>query len=139
MSTKQKSLNESCEELFELIELMRLWDLYDKYANEPDEIRWKAAFEFAEFMDDLVGYEASVEWYRFAAERGMIEAEFRLGELLLGDPECEEQEDYCDVEQALHWLKLACEHGHLEAQIFLGEKYLDGHRLPKDEKNSLNF
>jgi hypothetical protein len=139
MSTKQKSLNESCEELFELIELMRLWDLYDKYANEPDEIRWKAAFEFAEFMDDLVGYEASVEWYRFAAERGMIEAEFRLGELLLGDPEFEEQADCCDIEQALHWLNLACTHGHIKAKILLGEAYLDGRLLPRDESKYLEL
>ena len=82
MKTEAKSLHDLCVELFEFIADCNLWDLHDKYVNEPDEVRWKAAYDYAVFIDDLVGWEASIEWFRLAAERGMVEAHFPLGAAL---------------------------------------------------------
>jgi SpoVK/Ycf46/Vps4 family AAA+-type ATPase len=129
-------LHAECVDLFAEIAMWNLWDLHDKYVDEPDEIRWKAAFEFAENAQDIVGDDASLRWYRFAAKRGLVEAKFRLGCVLYGDPD---DEYFVDLEESKFWLTEACKDGNVEAKLFLGKAYLDGRHFPKDEGKYLEL
>ena len=72
---------------------------------------------------------AAVKWYRTAAERGHIEAQYALGELYyLGDEGVPQ-----DVSSAVKWYRTAAERGHIEAQYVLGELYLFGDEgVPRD-------
>lgn len=124
MNKADKSFHESCEELFDLIELNRLYDLYNKYANEPDEIRWRAAFDYAVFIDDIVGWEASIEWFKFAANRGMIEAQFPLGVALYYEAQ---YYDNINVWESFYWLNLAFINGVEEAREFFAGVFPGNH------------
>jgi stage V sporulation protein K len=129
MDIEAKSLHDDCEELFELIYL-HCGDLYFKYVNEPDEVRWIAAFEYAVFMDDLVGWEASIKWFRFAAKRGCMEAQFPLGVALYYEA-C--FKDDLDIWEAFHWLKLARENAVEDASKFFAGTFFDDDETEDDE------
>ncbi len=113
-----KSLHSDCEKLFyELNHTHLQWYIYDKFVNQPDEIRWVAAFELGLWLDELVGYEASIEWFEFAAKRGLIDAQYRLG-LALYYYACFETADFND---SFKWLELAYKNGSEEARkLFSG-------------------
>jgi stage V sporulation protein K len=142
MTSEKETLHQTCEELFEYIGINGLWDLHEKYVNEPDEIRWQAAYEFAVFMADVIGeYESSYDWLRFAAKRGMLDAEYLLGKWLLEDDIYDEAYSISKegLEEGLKWLNLACEHGSNEARLFLGELYLESRFVAKDEEKYIEL
>ena len=124
MNKPDKSFYESCEELFDLIELNRLYDLHDKYAKEPDDVRWRAAFDYAVFIDDIVGWEASIEWFKFAANRWMIEAQFPLGVALYYEAQYYEN---INVWESFYWLNLAFINGVEEAREFFAGVFPNDH------------
>ena len=145
MNNGEKSLHEYCQELFELIDLHDMRDLYDKYVNQPNEVRWVAAYDFAVHMEALgdLGpdhlYELARDWFRFAAERGLVEAEYRLGKFLFADGESfHEDEDYGGRE-GLKWIIMACEHGNNAARHDVALLYRHGHCLPEDEQRFIEL
>jgi len=117
MTINEKSFHESCEYLFEMIALSNKWDLYDKYVNEPDDIRWIAAFEFGLFMHDLAGFEASIFWFRIAAQRGHIEAQFHLGVNLYYEAAFYPKNS--NINDSFYWLNLALNSGNENVIHFL--------------------
>ena len=69
----------------------------------------------------------AAEWYRKAAEKGLVQAQFRLGSLYYhgqGVPK--------DLKQAAEWYTKAAEQGYPPAQAALGNMYLAGEGVPKD-------
>jgi uncharacterized protein len=69
----------------------------------------------------------AAEWYRKAAEKGLIPAQFRLGSLYYhgqGVPK--------DLKQAAEWYTKAAEKGYTPAQTALGNMYLTGEGVSKD-------
>ena len=104
---EEAELHEACEKLFEYIALSHLWDLYDKYVNEPDEIRWAAAYEYGMFIKDLAGSESAIDYFALAAKRGMVDAQYELGlgfyfkTYGLSD----------DINESFYWLNQAAKNG----------------------------
>jgi stage V sporulation protein K len=96
-------LHEACEHLFREIDAVDHWGLYNKYVNEPDEIRWIASFEFGLHMEEYGGFECSIEWFRMAAERGLVESQYRLAVALYF--EC--YYNKTDINKVFYWLNLA--------------------------------
>ena len=66
-------------------------------------------------------YAEAVKWYREAAEQGLVEAQYSLGECYSKGNGVEQ--DYAD---AVKWYRKAAEHGYAAAQYYLGECYADG-------------
>ena len=118
-----ESFNEKFEELFQSIEDSGQWGLYDKYYNEPDEIRWIAANEHALLLDDLVGPEASIQWFQMAAERGHVEAQYRLGLALYYYAYYENT----DLSNSYKWLELAYRSGSKDAKELFSGLVIEDH------------
>lgn len=76
----------------------------------------------------------AVEWYRKAAEKEHVEAQFRLGLMYgvgIGLPQ--------DFSVAAAWVRRAAEAGFPRAQVRLGAMYHYGYTVPKDEKQALEW
>lgn len=120
MTTIEKNLHEKCEELFQSIGDSRQWELYEKYYNEPDEIRWIAAYEHALLLDDQVGYEASLQWFKLAAEHGHVDSQFQYGYGLL----YQALSSGLDINNAFYWFNIAYKNGSEDAvEFFNGEVF----------------
>ena len=117
MTYKDRTFHESCEFLFEMISFSNS-DLYHKYASQPDEVRWIAAYEFGIFMDELVGWEASLEFFWLAAQKGLVEAQYRYGVSLFYQAS---HDDNPDLKETFYWLNLAHENGSKDIIQFLKE------------------
>lgn len=113
-----QSLHSDCEKIFfELNNNYGYGYLYDKFINQPEEIRWIAAYELGLLLDEQAGYEGCIEWYELAAKRGLIDAQYRLG-LALYYYGCYETADFNDT---FKWLELAYKNGSEEAkELFSG-------------------
>jgi len=125
MNSEEKSLHDSCEELFELIAMHdELSELHEKYVDEPDEVRWKAAFDYAQYLFNLDDWDASIEWLSLAATRGMVEAQFPLGEVLFYHADSNNDQE---ISEAFHWLNLAYNNGNEKARKFFAGRFPDGY------------
>jgi stage V sporulation protein K len=118
MTYKDRTFHESCELLFEMLSWNNSWELHDKYVNEPDEIRWVAAYDFAIQMDEIVGWEASIEWFWLAAQKGIVDAQYRYGVCVFYKANFDENPD---IEEAFYWLNFAHINGSKEVLKFLNE------------------
>ena len=127
-SQEKNSLHELCEYIFAEIDFHRQDDLYDKYVHEPDEIRWVAAFELGLWLDDLVGYEASIEWFKIAAERGLVEAQYRYGCSLWYQSSFEDT----DIKDSFYWLNLAHINGKKEVLNTFAKESLEYFELESE-------
>ena len=75
-----------------------------------------------------------LRWLILAAERGMPEAQYALGKLLLSeDPEVH------DPEEGLRWLRRAAQEGSTYAAYRLGKEYLTDKYAPKSIKNAVHW
>lgn len=72
--------------------------------------------------------------YRKAAEKGQVEAQYRLGSLYYHGQGV--QGVSRDVEQAAEWYKQAAEQGYTPAQAALGNMYLSGEGVPRDSSKA---
>ena len=71
-------------------------------------------------------------WFTLAAERGMPEAQYALGKLLLsGDLEVN------NVDEGLQWLRRAAQGGNTYAAYRLGKEYLTGEHIPKSTETAV--
>jgi hypothetical protein len=77
----------------------------------------------------------AADCYKRAAEKGLPEAESRLGHLLL-DTETTVQKDATSAE---HWLQKAANHGVAEAQATLGKLYYEGNHLPIKNSEAVHW
>jgi len=69
---------------------------------------------------------------RTDAERGVVDAMFRLSERLCERPDCSFDGSDWDGPQSLRWLKAAAEVGHPAAMFRLGKDYERGDGIPRD-------
>lgn len=110
-------------------------DIWRRLADEGDA---EAAFMIAETrLNSPVGIADRAlarEWYRIAAERGHVEAQFALGEQLMKDGEAlwPAEESLPHFKQAARWFALAAEAGYAPARHQLGRLHLSGAGVPKD-------
>ena len=76
-------------------------------------------------------YQAAAKLWRPLAERGLVNAQFNLGQMYrYGDGVAQ------DHGEALKWYRKAAEQGDKEAQFNLGSMYLAGEGVTKDEKEA---
>ena len=71
----------------------------------------------------------ALKWYRRAAEQGVAEAQFNLGNLY-----CTGQGVPQDLAEARKWYLKAAEQGDAEAQYNLGVSYGTGQGVPQDNR-----
>ena len=77
-------------------------------------------------------YEDAARWYRLAAEQGVSDAQYNLGQLhslALDAPP--------DPHRAARWMRLAAEQGHLRAQYRMGNFYRIGIGVTRDNVSAL--
>lgn len=70
----------------------------------------------------------TLRWYKVKAERGLPEAQYKLGKIYEIGLEIKK-----DLLQAAHWFGLAAEQGHVEAQYYLGIWYANGIVVTQNE------
>ena len=79
-------------------------------------------------------YETAIKLFHQAAERGVAEAQFRLGYMyVLGEGAAR------DDKKAVKWYRQAAEQGYAEAQFNLGVMYLLGWGVAKDYKTAVKL
>jgi uncharacterized protein len=76
----------------------------------------------------------TVEWYRENAEKGDLDAQYKLGLLHLTGKGALQ-----DFAEAAKWLKLAADQGHSLAQYHLGLIYRVGHGVPTDQAQAYKW
>jgi len=84
-------------------------------------------------------YQEAAKWYRRAAEKGQVEAQFVLGFLYLNGAGEEAKGIASDKSEAVRWLKLAAERDHLDAKYYLGNVYLEGRGVAADATEGLRW
>ena len=67
----------------------------------------------------------AMHWYKMAAKRGNMDAQFYLGDMYSGGPNYSEHIPI-DETEARRWYKMAAEQGHVLAQYVVGAYYFDG-------------
>ena len=73
----------------------------------------------------------AARWYRLAADRGFVDAQFNLGQMYFAGP-VEMQNSV----EAVKWFRRAADQGNVSAQYFLGTMYADGRGVPKNYVNA---
>lgn len=76
----------------------------------------------------------ALEAFARAANMGVAEAQFRLGQYLFEGKGVEK-----DASQAAAWFEKAAVQGHVQAQSSLGVMYLRGHGVAKEAKSALHW
>lgn len=77
---------------------------------------------------------AAVDGWRQAADRGDIEAQFKLGDAYYKGKGVEK-----DVYEAIKWYSIAAEQGNASAQFMLGYAYLEGNGVEKDKCEAIKW
>ena len=72
-------------------------------------------------------YTKAMEWYEFAAEQGVIEAQVELANHHFAGLFMPR-----DTDKAAKWFRVAAEHGHAGSQFRMGFLYRTGNAVPKD-------
>lgn len=109
--------------------------LWRELADEGD---IEAAFMLAETYlkgpPAIADRALALDWYRFAAERGHVEARFTLGEQRAADGEAlwPGEDAVPHFTEAAHWFALAAEAGYAPARHQLGRLHLNGAGVPQD-------
>src|SRR6185312_6250684 len=75
-----------------------------------------------------------MEWYRKAAPKGHVFAQYMLGECYFKGKGVDK-----DAKQAVEWFRKAAEQGHAEAQYSLGYCYFYGEGVEKDAKQAMEW
>ncbi|MFN7708906.1 MAG: tetratricopeptide repeat protein [Sphingobacteriia bacterium] len=79
----------------------------------------------------------AVQWYRLAAEKGHVEAQYILGNIYSASDGDEIVEP--DYPQAVNWYLQAAEQGHPDAPYALGKLYEEGKGVAKDEAQAIHW
>jgi TPR repeat protein len=90
---------------------------------------------FAEVFLSRLNFSAAAEWFRKAAERGVVNSQWRLGQILLdGRPKMVEGSVAvaADKNGGIKWLLLAANQGHQAAQLDLSRCFERGNGLRQD-------
>jgi TPR repeat protein len=83
-------------------------------------------------------YAEAAKWYGSAAEKGVAQAQYRLGDILLNGrpapkpPKPGAAKVTADATEAVQWFSRAANKDHLEAQFALGQCFRDGKGVKKD-------
>ena len=80
------------------------------------------------YCADEDNYDATLLWYRKAAEQGFLKAQRRLA-LIYGNG----LKVTRDRARMAHWVRMSAEQGDYNAQVFLSQLYEDGDGLPQDD------
>lgn len=125
--------------------MFQIGDCYERQLNQPrNAFTWYlAAAEEGDIAAILclarcfrTGYgttrdlNASIFWYRKAADSGNLEAQFQLGT-------CYEEIE--DMDSAAHWYQIAAEIGHAEAMYRFGECLYHGFGIEEDLDEAFNW
>lgn len=80
----------------------------------------------------------ALDWYRFAAERGHVEAQFALGAQHMSDGEAlwPGEDAVPHFVAAAHWFSLAAGAGHAPARHQLGRLHLNGAGVPENPETT---
>ncbi len=73
-------------------------------------------------------------WFTLAAEQGMLEAQYALGELLLS-----EDAEVHDPDEDIRWLKQAAQNENPRATYRLGKECLTGEHTPKSTEKAMGW
>lgn len=87
-------------------------------------------------------YSDAVKWYRVAAEKGVLNAQWQLGQILVsGKPAFPKRSDKvkADPPQGVRWLKKAASQGHDRAQLSLARCYEQGLGVTKDQAEAFKW
>jgi hypothetical protein len=82
---------------------------------------------------------AAAEWYRRAAEKGHVEAQFALGFLYLNGAGEGDKAVPANPAAAARWLRPAAESGNASGQYLLGQLYQEGRGVALDEAEALRW
>jgi TPR repeat protein len=91
--------------------------------------------KLAEVFLSRFNYSTAAEWFRKAAERGVVNSQWRLGQILLeGKPRFAEGSVAvaADKNGGIKWLALAANRGHQGAQLDFGRCFERGNGLKQD-------
>jgi TPR repeat protein len=86
-------------------------------------------------------FKMAVCWYKEAAKKGSVEAQFNLGVLYTScvrDP-ADSFRDTRDPKQAVRWFRRAFTNGYIEAGYALGTRYLEGKGLPCNRQKAIEW
>ncbi len=86
-------------------------------------------------MGVLKDIEKAIDWYTKAAQEGLVEAQFLLGQLY--DNYCYINKNY--KQKASKWTEKAAKKGHVQAQYKLSYIYTYGHGVHKDAKQAIKW
>jgi len=130
-------------------------ELLDQMPEYPSEAEWKELFiqvesiandetpeaqmtiakMYKEGLGVLEDIEKSISWYTKAAEAGLVEAQYLLGELYYRYFYIDEN----SKQKAAKWTEKAAENGHVKAQHKLSFLYTYGHGVNKDPKQAIKW
>ncbi len=85
-----------------------------------------AANAYAESCFNRFYYSESVKWFQLAAEAGITNAQWRLGEMLLHGKSFLDRSVAANPTEGLRWLQHAAFQGHTQAQWELGRAFKEG-------------
>jgi hypothetical protein len=87
--------------------------------------QYNVAWMYAYGVGTLKDYQASVAWYKKAAEQDYVHAQYNLANMYL-------RGDVKNDEEAVYWFRRAAEQGDAPAQYNLGIMYANGKGVTKD-------
>jgi len=118
-------------EFFKLIESI----VINKNVEEHPEAQMTMAILFENGMGVFKDIEKSIYWYTKAANQGLVEAQYLLGELY--DNHCYIDEKY--QQEAAKWTEKAAKKGHEQAQYKLSYFYNYGRGVCQDSKKAIEW
>jgi hypothetical protein len=75
----------------------------------------------------------AVQWYRKAAEVGIVNSQYQLGKILInGNRMLSKQPVKANGREGIKWLLRAANQGHTQAQLMVAHRYRDGKTVSKD-------
>ncbi len=87
-----------------------------------------AQHKFAEVFLSKGDYSTAFKWFQKAAAQGVVDSQYRLGQMLLdGKPKVPK-----DSDEAIKWLLLTANQGHQLAQLDLAQCYESGKAVNRD-------
>jgi TPR repeat protein len=102
----------------------------------------KAQDKLAESYLASFYFSDAVKWYRSAAEKGVLNAQWQLGQILVsGKPAFPKRSDKvkADPAQGVRWLKKAASQGHDRAQLSLARCYEQGLGVNQDQTEAFKW
>lgn len=106
----------------------------ESFEAQP-EVQMTMAILYENGMGVMKNIEKAIDWYTKAAERGLIEAQYLLGDLY--DTYYYIDENY--QQKSAKWTEKAAEKGHVKAQYKLSYVYNYGKGVDKDHKQATKW